>query len=102
MELAATTSAAFWEVTQKEFADNNFKLDAKKDTKVSEKPAIRVESHGEVQGRALHFLSLAVFDEKRVLLVTCTVLEAEWKDREKALVACLDSVRILPRVAEKK
>jgi hypothetical protein len=90
----STTRKAYHDQSLREFGQLGFKLNSSRDVTVSGKDAIRLDYEGKASGKDLHFLSLAVFDKDRVILVTCTALPDSFAAVEPEFNACLDSFRL--------
>jgi hypothetical protein len=91
---ATTTRKAYHDQSLNEFRQAGLKVNSDRDVTVSGKDAIRFDYEGQVGGKNLHFLSLAVIDKDRVILVTCTATPEAFPAIEPEFSACLDSFRL--------
>ena len=88
------TREQFIALTEKQLADAGVAMKPPVKREVSGRPAVLMEYTGQMQGRELHFLQLAVVMPKRVLLVTYTAPEAAFPGLEKELRRSLESFKL--------
>jgi len=91
---ATTTRKAYHDQSLNEFRQVGLKVNSDRNVTVSGKDAIRFDYEGQAGGKNLHFLSLAVIDKDRVILVTCTATPEAFPAIEPEFSACLDSFRL--------
>lgn len=85
------------ELTRGQFEQAGVKVKSERNRQVSGKEAIEWEYENEVQGKALHFLQLAVMDTDRVFLATCTAPAESFSKHAAEFHASLDSLKLVPR-----
>ncbi len=81
------TMEGYADISRGQFKNAGFEI-------VSEKIVdgqLTFEFKGEVEGNPLHWYAKAVKRKDRILLVTATATEAQWKDVSATLKACVDS-----------
>ncbi len=93
-----TTRKAYRDLTDGGIKKLSMKINEDKDATVSERDAIRFDYEGKMNGKDLHFLSLAVIEKDRVILFTCTATAVAFPKVASEFRACLDSVRLRPEI----
>jgi hypothetical protein len=88
-----TTRDSYRKTSRAEYKTIGAKIISERDLTVSGRDAYEVELEANRQGRDLHFLTLAVIDRERVVLITCTATVGEFPKHEAELRACLGSFR---------
>jgi hypothetical protein len=81
-------------LSRKQFASAGLTVRSMTDREVSGRPAILVDYEGEMAGRALRFLSLAVILPERILLATCTAPNQAFPGLEAEFRRSLESFRL--------
>ncbi len=76
IQATRTTRQGYRDLSLGQFRQLGFKVNSARDVTVSGREAIRLDYEGQLQRRDLHFLSLAIVDKDRVVLVTCTTTPA--------------------------
>ncbi len=89
-----TKRKQYVETTRTQLEGLGLTVNATTNTTVSGRDAVIMEYEGAVNGRALHFLVLGVFDDDHVYLLTCTSSRESWEDLEKGFRACLASFKL--------
>jgi hypothetical protein len=75
IQFTKMTFADYLNLSHRQFKASKITIIAEHKTRVSGLPAVTVEYKGNLRGRDLHFLSLAVRANDRIWLLTCTALE---------------------------
>ena len=91
VQAAALTAAQYGEITRGQFKEMGLKVHSENALKVSGRDALRWDYEGEMQGRKLRWLALAVMDKARVYLLTCTATAAGFEKQRPGFQAALDS-----------
>jgi hypothetical protein len=91
---ANTTRKAYHDQSLNEFRQAGLKVNSERNVTVSGKDAIRFDYEGQARGKNLHFLSLAVIDRDRVIVVTCAATAEAFPAIEPEFSACLDSFKL--------
>jgi hypothetical protein len=94
----SSTVDAFHKQTLAEIERLKLKLIAKRELKVSDRQAVEYEYEGMMNGREMHFLSLSVIEDDRVVQVSCTASAKTFAAVETEFRACLASFRLAPGV----
>jgi hypothetical protein len=94
IQASKTTRKGYRELSLGQFRQIGLKVNSDRDVTVSGREAIRFDYEGQLQGRDLHFLTLAVIDKERVVLVTCTASAAAFPAVAPEFNACLDSFKL--------
>ena len=89
-----TTRDAFIALSEKQFAAAGLSMKSSKKREVSGSPAVLTEYVGQMRGRDLHFLSLAVVLPERVILVTYTASAAAFSGLEAEFRRSLESFKL--------
>ncbi len=89
-----TTAEAYRELSIGQFKQLDFKVNAERTSKLSGRDAVEFDYQGKVQDRDLRFLSLAVIDTERVILVTCTATTEAFPAVEAEFRVCIASLRL--------
>jgi hypothetical protein len=89
-----TTPDAYVEDSVLQFGEAGYRVNAMVKTKVSGREAVIIDYEGVQGGLALRWNAMAVFESKRVILMTCTARREDFAAHEKAMRACLDSFRL--------
>jgi hypothetical protein len=92
----AIARAEYRKISLKQYETLGYKVNAEENRKVDGKDTLFLDAEGEQQGKEMRFLSLAVFDTKRVILTTCTALKSNFAKYEPALRASLNSFKLVP------
>ena len=87
------TMDQYRELSNGQFKQMELKILSETRKKIGGKDAILWEYEGKSQGRALHWMSLAVSDGERVFLITGTATQDEWETASKQFRTCLDSFK---------
>lgn len=89
----ATTRKGYLDLSLGQMRQIGLKVNSHRDLTVAGKDAIEFDYEGNLGGRDLHFLALAIIEKEQVILVTCTALAASYKEIEPEFKACLESFR---------
>lgn len=90
-----TTKAAYREQSLDQFKQGGFRVKSERELKVSGRDAIEYDYEGKFGGgRDLRFLSVAVIDADRVVLVTCTATADDFPAVEAEFRACVASLKL--------
>lgn len=90
----ASTRKDYREANNKGLASQGWEIVSDKDLQVAGHDAMLIEYKGVMNERNLHWLALAVMDDHRVVLATCTALEEEFQNLEKPFRECLESIQL--------
>jgi hypothetical protein len=95
IQATATTAKAFHDLSVGQFKQLGCKLNSDRQIKVSGRDAVEFDYEGTLGGdKTLRFLSLAVIDKDRVILVTCTASPESFKTLEAEFRACINSLKL--------
>ncbi len=92
---AASTRKAYIKLSRSGLEAAGLTIDSQSELTVSGRDAVMWKYHGQMQGRELAFLGLAVMGEDRVYLVTCTATPKQFQEQETAFENCLKSFELL-------
>jgi hypothetical protein len=84
----------YMDVTKTQVEQRQGKIDSSKSIQVSNHDARLIEYEMASGGRSLHFLSLAVFLDGKVDLVTCTAPAAKFEANRERFQKCVDSFKL--------
>ncbi len=84
----------FIAVSRTQFKNYGFTLLSEEKRTVSGREAVAFDFEGEMEGRPLRWMTLAVADAGRMIVATATAPKASFKRYEKALRACLASLEL--------
>ncbi|MGH7150908.1 MAG: DcrB-related protein [Planctomycetota bacterium] len=84
----------FLALSRSQFKEYDLTLLSEEKRKVSGREAVAFDYEGDMQGRPLRWMALAVADAGRVILVTGTVPKGSFETHEKALRSCLASLQL--------
>ena len=87
------TMDQYRELSNGQFKQMELKILSETRKKIGGKDAILWEYEGKSQGRALHWMSLAVSDGERVFLITGSATQDDWEAASKQFRTCLDSFK---------
>jgi hypothetical protein len=94
VQYARMDHAEFIDLSLQQFGAAGIRVLEQKPEKVSGLEATRFEYAGQMGGRDLHFLALAVTDADRVVMLTCTTLEKRFEAERQVLLGVLESFRV--------
>ena len=94
IQATAITAKAYRDLSVEQFQQLGWKLNSEKSLKVSGRDAIELDYEGTQAGKSLRFLSMAVMDKNRVILLTCSSLSNAFAPLESEFRACLGSFKL--------
>jgi hypothetical protein len=94
VQRVTTSREKFRDLSVKQFQMLRFKINSEQNLTISGKDAILFDYEGNMEGKDLRFLALAVVDTDRVFLTTCTALKSRFQEDEPEFRACLDSFKL--------
>ncbi len=90
----------YLDLSNRQFAAAKLTTVAEQKIRVSGRPAATFEYKGSMQGRQLHFLSLAVHADDRIWLLTCVALEESFSSFKDDFSRAVESFSVQPPKTE--